>query len=193
MWKIEMPLEDLQWPPTYPNCFELRKSSSKKIFTTGTNRSPDTSRYNTQNSKNHYPHVSVLDQADTTVKATLPSSTEAVFCVVSAKSTIGPQFLTMDRLLRRMCLSAVWNCEQQNKRLDWPRILNRYRKTNSILPKLLYDGGNHADEVLDPYYFDKQTVSGADYHELLNTYVKSSRQNFRKLSVPIGWRASAYK
>ena len=35
-----------------------------------TNRSPDTSHHNTQNSKNHNPHAFVQDQAGTTVKAT---------------------------------------------------------------------------------------------------------------------------
>ena len=38
--------------------------------------------------------------------------------------------------------------------------------------------GIHVNGVLDPYYFINETVRGADYHEILNTYVRSSRHSF---------------
>ena len=44
--------------------------------------------------------------------------------------------------------------------------------------KITVWNGIHANGVLDPYYFDGETVRGADYYLLLNIYVKSSRYSF---------------
>ena len=66
--KSKCPWKTFNISASYPNCFELLKSSSKKIFTTCRNRPPDAYHHNTQNFRNHSPNVSVQDQASGTVK-----------------------------------------------------------------------------------------------------------------------------
>ena len=56
-----------------------------------------------------------------------------------------------------------------------PRLVQEHQLHGA---KITLWWGIHANGVLDPYYFDNQTVSGADYYELLNTYVESSRNSF---------------
>ena len=99
-------------PANYPNCFYLLTSSSKKIFTTSTNRSVYTSHHNTRNSKNHNSCITGQDQAGITVKVAWFFSAGTVYCVVPAKSMTGLQFQTTDSLLWRMCLSGVRNCKK---------------------------------------------------------------------------------
>lgn len=36
----------------------------------------------------------------------------------------------------------------------------------------------HVNGVLDTYYFDKQTVRGADYNHLLHIYIRAQASNF---------------
>ena len=129
--KIEMALVNPQIPANYPNCFELLYISPKKIFTTSTNRSPDISKHNSKNSKNHNPHFSEQDQSGRTVKATWPSSARAVCYVLPTTRTIRHQFLTTDRILWWICISRLLNCEQQKCNISGARKSSISTETQS--------------------------------------------------------------
>ena len=59
--------------------------------------------------------------------------------------------------------------------------------------KIIVWCGIHANGVLDPYYFNNETVRGADYYELLNACVRIQSFISTILSVPTGWSAPQYK
>ena len=60
-------------------------------------------------------------------------------------------------------------------RTENPRLVQEHQLDNAEIT--LYRT-IHAKMFLDPYYFGNETVRGADYDELLDTYLKSSRHYF---------------
>ena len=167
-------------PESYRNCFQLLMSLSKKTFTTSTNRYPDNSGNNMQNSKNHNPRISEQDQAGKTVKITWPSYAQPFCCVVHANCIIGHQFLRTDRVLWRMCLSRVRDREEQKCKVSGDRksLISTGKPAHSA--KITAWCGIHANAVLDPYYFTNKTLRGADYYDLLSIYVRNSSIHFEK-------------
>ena len=158
-----------------------------------TNRSADTSHHNTQNSKNHNPHVSVQGQMDTIFKATRPSSAEAFYYSVPAESTIGPNFLQRIVFSDEYVFHVSRIVNNKNARL-WPTKNPRLVQENQLRSaKITVWCFIHANGVLDPYYFDNETGRGADYYELLNTCERSSRHSFPQTYLLYHDRAPAYK
>ena len=96
------------------------------------------------------------------------------------KYAIMPQLLTTDRLLGRICFSRVRNCEQQKWKVLGTENLRLVHKHQPNSAKITVWCGIHAKRVLDPYYVDNETAREADYYELLNTSVRSSRRSFPK-------------
>ena len=77
-----------------------------------------------------------------------------------------------------MCLSRVRNCEQQKCKVLGDRKSSINTGKQLYCAKITVWCGIQASGVLDPYYLDNETVRGADYYELLNTYLRSSRPSF---------------
>ena len=66
----------------------------------------------------------------------------------------------------------------QNSRIWGTENPRHYRQHEMHSEKITVWCAVHANGVLDPYYFDNQTVRGADYNQLLHTYVRAQAPYF---------------
>ena len=66
----------------------------------------------------------------------------------------------------------------QNASFWWssnPRLIQEHQRHSENIT-VWYE--SHSNGALEPYYFDKETARGEDYHYLLNTYVWNSKHLF---------------
>ena len=91
---------------------------------------------------------------------------------------MGPQFLRRI-VFSDECVFYVFGIANNKNARFWetknPRLVQEYQLHS---PKITVWCGIHANRDLDPHWFDNKTVRGADYNELLNTYVSSSSHLF---------------
>ncbi len=79
-----------------------------------------------------------------------------------------------------MCLSCI-GIENTKNTSIWgtenPRAIQEHEQ---IVKKTTVLCAIHSEGVLDPYYFDNETVRKEDFCELLNSFVRNESENFPK-------------